>query len=342
MVKRRIPVVLVAGFLGSGKTTLLNHLLGNSQGARIGVVVNDFGSVNIDAMSVAGQVDSMVSLSNGCICCAVDASGMDKLLDKLARPSAQIDVIVVEASGLAEPRDLIRLVLASTNQRIEYGGLIEVVDAVEFDATRERHPELDRHLAYADLVVLNKVDRLAGDERERLLAEVERLSGGKPVVPVVHARIDPQLLFDKRVRPVRAAVARQLSFDDLGEDTEDHSEHAHSHYESVEFTSERALNPRRLMDFLDDRPTGLFRMKGFVYFGVAGHRQRFTLHTVGTYLRLQRSGWGRDEPRTTRFVMIGSGLDADAITKALESCVEDAPDEVDPQAMLRILTYVEG
>ena len=73
----KIPVVVVTGFLGSGKTTMLNHLLVHSGGTRIGVVVNDFGQINIDALSVAGQVDSMVSLGNGCLCCAVDASDLD-------------------------------------------------------------------------------------------------------------------------------------------------------------------------------------------------------------------------------------------------------------------------
>ncbi len=116
MAKKRIPVVIVAGFLGSGKTTLLNHVLRNNRGVRVGVIVNDFGAVNIDSMMVAGQVDSMVSLSNGCMCCAVDVSDMDEMLDRLAHPASQIDVIIVEASGLAEPRNMIRLVLGSTNR----------------------------------------------------------------------------------------------------------------------------------------------------------------------------------------------------------------------------------
>jgi G3E family GTPase len=332
--KTRIPVLVVAGFLGSGKTTLLNHLLGNNQGARIGVVVNDFGSVNIDAMSVAGQVDSMVSLSNGCLCCAVDARGMDNLLERLARPAAGIDVIVVEASGLAEPREMIRLVLASTNERVEYGGLIEVVDAAEFDNTRARHPELERHLAYADLVVVNKIDRV--DDVERLLGVVQDLSGGKPVVPAVQARVDPALLFDF-TPGARDDIARQLSFDDL----DDHSGHAHSLYESVAFSSEQPLHPRRFMDFLDDRPAGLYRLKGFVYFGLPGHKQRFSFHTVGNYLRVERSSWGRGEPHTTTLVMIGAGIDADAVTKSLESCVEPSPADVAPQAMLRVLRYLD-
>lgn len=163
---QQIPVVVLAGFLGSGKTTLLNHLLHRSGGSRIGAIVNDFGAIEIDAMAVAGALgDSTVSLGNGCLCCAVDASELDQYLERLADPSLGIDVIVIEASGLAEPQELVRMVLASEHPGIVYGGLVEVVDAAEFDDTRSRHPEVDRHLALADLVVVNKLDRAADGER---------------------------------------------------------------------------------------------------------------------------------------------------------------------------------
>jgi len=102
----QIPVVVLAGFLGSGKTTLLNHLLHRSGGSRIGAIVNDFGAIEIDAMAVAGVLgDSTVSLGNGCLCCAVDASELDEYLGRLAQPSTRIDVIVIEGSGLPSPRN---------------------------------------------------------------------------------------------------------------------------------------------------------------------------------------------------------------------------------------------
>ncbi|MCP3803951.1 GTP-binding protein [Allokutzneria sp. A3M-2-11 16] len=335
MGRKQIPVVIVAGFLGSGKTTLLNHLLSASGGTRIGVVVNDFGSVNIDAMQVAGQVDSMISLGNGCLCCLVDASGMDELLERLARPGL-VDVIVIEASGLAEPRDLIRMVLASDNPGLCYGGLVEVVDGAEFESSRQRHPELDGHLRYADLVVLNKIDRIDAEQQALLRKTVTELSEGKPVLPTSHGRVDPALLFEQR--PKRDEVARQLSFDDL--DHDDHSGHAHAAYESVVFSSAKPLNPRRLMAFLDSRPTGLYRMKGFVHFGLPGHRQKHVLHTVGGFLRFERSRWERDEAHHTHLVLIGSGIDADAVRAGLADCVETDPAPSDKQAMLLIAPYL--
>ncbi|MGK5630217.1 CobW family GTP-binding protein [Streptomyces sp. URMC 123] len=369
MAKQRIPVIVLAGFLGSGKTTLLNHLLRRSGGSRIGAIVNDFGSIEIDAMSVAGQVDSMVSLGNGCLCCAVDTSELDDYLARLAAPAARIDVIVIEASGLAEPQEIIRMILASENDRIEYGGLVEVVDAAEFAATRERHPELDRHVGIADLVVLNKADRVGEAEREAVCATLAELAPGTPVLPVAYGRVDPELFFDRKPREDDGAAVRQLSFEDLlrdedgadadsaigdgaveggapgasgpaggdgdgavGAGTHDHGpggecgagcRHLHAGYQSVEFTSEAPLDPGRLLGFLDDRPAGLYRVKGFVDFGPGDPRRKYSVHAVGAFLRFHPMPWARGERRASQLVLIGAGIDADAVLKELAACRTD-------------------
>ncbi|MEU8783570.1 CobW family GTP-binding protein [Streptomyces sp. NPDC048637] len=365
MATQQIPVVVLAGFLGSGKTTLLNHLLGTGDGTRIGAIVNDFGSIEIDAMTVAGQVDSMVSLGNGCLCCAVDTSELDTYLERLARPAARIDVIVIEASGLAEPQELIRMILASDNDRIVYGGLIEVVDAAEFDDTRARHPELDRHVSIADIVVLNKADRIGDTARQSLMDTLAGLAPGRPVICTAYGRVDPELFFDRGPGEDHDAAVRQLSFEDLlreaaasgapAHDADDrcgplgdcghpghthHAGHLHAAYESVEFTSAEPMHPRRLMDFLDSRPAGLYRIKGFVHFDVPENRQKFTVHAVGDFLRFYPAPWPKGEERCTQLVMIGSGIDAPALRKELENCREGAPSEADPNSMWGVLRYV--
>lgn len=349
---RQIPVIVLAGFLGSGKTTLLNHLLHRSGGSRIGAVVNDFGAIEIDAMAVAGALgDSTVSLGNGCLCCAVDAGELDQYLDRLAQPSARIDVIVIEASGLAEPQELVRMVLASEHPGIVYGGLVEVVDAAEFDGTREKHPEIDRHLALADLVVVNKIDR--ADDEERVLRVVRGLTDRAAVVPATYGRVDPEFLFD--CRPSEERIG-QLSFDDLhgqeegGEHEEGghgdgrqgergHAGHLHAAYTSLSFTSALPVNPRRLMAFLDSRPEGLYRIKGYVDFGVQDTRNRYAVHAVGRFLRFYPEPWAEGAERLTQLVLIGSGIDTEALTKDLEACEEDAP-HADEHSMWGVLRYV--
>ncbi|MDN0197509.1 GTP-binding protein [Streptomyces sp. S.PNR 29] len=335
-----MPVVVLAGFLGSGKTTLLNHLLHRSGGSRIGAIVNDFGAIEIDAMAVAGALgDSTVSLGNGCLCCAVDAGELDLYLERLARPSSGIDVIVIEASGLAEPQELVRMVLASEHPGVVYGGLVEVVDAAEFDDTRAKHPEIDRHLALADLVVVNKLDRAA--DGERVLGLVRSLTDRAAVVPATHGRIDPEFLFD--CKPSEERVG-QLSFDDLHDHDfsgDDHAEHLHTAYDSLSFASEVPLDPRRLMAFLDSRPEGLYRIKGYVDFGPHDPGNRYAVHAVGRFLRFYPEPWAPGDERLTQLVLIGSGIDASALAKELEACKSDAP-HADEHGMWGVLRYVQG
>lgn len=337
-------MIVVAGFLGSGKTTLLNQLLRKNGGTRIGVLVNDFGSINIDSMLVAGQVDSMVSLGNGCLCCAVDASELDEMLDRLARPGSPIDVIVVEASGLAEPVNLIRMVIGSTNPRISYGGLVEVVDAAHFPRTRARHPELLSHLRLADLVVLNKADLVPADELSLLRHELERLVRQVPVYPTAYGRLDPGLLFDPP-EPGKQYVAEQLSLDQLlHEHDDDDAPHQHLHdgYDSVSFTSARPLDPRRVIALLEDPPIGLFRAKGFLSFAVAGERRKFLLHLVGRHVVIEPRRPGTGQSGKTELVFVGMGIDADDLRARLAATVHADDEPLPTDALLGVHRYIPG
>ncbi|HWN35810.1 MAG TPA: GTP-binding protein [Pseudonocardia sp.] len=349
-------MLVLAGFLGSGKTTLLNHLLANSLDLRIGVIVNDFGSVGVDAMLVGGQADGVVSMGNGCLCCAVEEGGVGPMLDRLARRRAGVDVIVIEASGIAEPGVLVQLVLSCENPRITFGGLVEVVDAAEFERTRARHTELDRHVGLADLVVVNKADRVASAALERVQDLCRAVNGRAPIVVTSHCVVDPRLLFDISVVTGRQLMLGQTNDADPeqpgpAEDPDhsrysdhsshpghsDHSDHMHASYDAVSFVTDQPVDPRRLVEFLSERPEGAYRIKGFVNFGVTGYRQRFVLHAVGRYLRFSRSPWPPGQSRHTALEIIGSGLDRSALGRALGACVR--PEPADGDAMLAVIRY---
>lgn len=344
----RVPTLVLAGFLGSGKTTMLNHLLRNKIGVRIGVIVNDFGAVNIDALLVAGQVDAAVSIGSGCVCCVTDVSELDAMLERLSRRGAGIDAIVIEASGLAEPRELIRMIANSSVERIRYGGLIEVVDAAEYPANRLTHPELDNHLRLADLVVLNKADRLEPAELDALRAELRPLCGPVPMVATSHGRLDPTLLFDEGQLPRIPDGPRQMTIDEILAEAEEPSPHLHAGYESISFESHRPMHPRRLMELLQNAPTGLYRVKGLVGFGPASPAagtpaastgvQAFEVQTVGRHITVRRSP--RPRELVTRLVAIGAGIDAAALEEALARCVSQPDEVVDEHALLPVLRYL--
>ncbi|MFD4366411.1 CobW family GTP-binding protein [Rhodococcus sp. NPDC058521] len=340
MAKKRIPVVLVGGFLGAGKTTLLNHLLRNNRGVRIGVIVNDFGAVNIDSMMVAGQVDSMMALSNGCLCCAVDVSDMDEMIDRLA--GSDLDVIVVEASGLAEPRNMIRLILGSKNPSVVYGGLVMLVDGTQFEDTVERHPEVVQHLGLADLIVPNKTAGIDEERRARLEQVLREHNGRAPIVFTDHGRIDPALLFEPEED--RAPTAgEQMSLDQLmldqdHDDCDDH-EHLHTSYRAVDFESASPVHPRRLVAFLEDRPVGLYRIKGYVHFDVPGQTRKFEVQTVGPHIRFVSTRWEQGQERSTQLVLIGVDVDEQDVLGRLGDCVVVDGEEPGPDTMLGVHRY---
>jgi G3E family GTPase len=232
---------------------------------------------------------------------------------------------------VAEPSALARTLATADDSRYHYAGLVLMVDAVEF-----ARGDLGHSVRVADLVVLNKADQVSADELAAVTAKVRELNPRVPVLPTEFGRVDPALLIDV---PERAPRAGQLSLDELLWDTHDHDHHEHAAYQSVEFTTDRALDPRRLMDFLRDRPAGLYRAKGFIDFGAAGSGRKFLLQLVGRSLRFSRRRWDSAEQRATTLVLIGTDMCADTVRSALQDCVSAEPP--DEQAILGVLRYAD-
>lgn len=208
--RSRVPVIALTGYLGAGKTTLLNHLL-RTPGARLGVVINDFGDINVDAALVTGEVDEPASVAGGCLCCMPDAGGLETALERLVAARPDLDAILIEASGLAEPANLVRLLRSTALRRVRYAGLIDVIDVVNDEHTAGSHAVKaaegiegatapPARYSAATLVVVAKTDLLEADERSRALDRVtRRVHSRNPralVIEAAHGRIDPLLVMD--------------------------------------------------------------------------------------------------------------------------------------------------
>ena len=321
--RRTVPVVLVAGHLGVGKSSLVNHLLRHADGTRIGVVVNDFGALGIDAMLVAGQADAVTSLANGCLCCTTDADGLSALLAELTAPAVGLDLVVVEASGLAEPRELVRLLLASSDPHATYGGLVVVLDAASPDLGQAR---------LADLAVVNGLDRVAADgadSADEVVGRVRALAPGA-VVGTRHGALDPALLVDPVSRPRPA----QLGLDELLREVD--GDHPHDAAQAVSFAVEQPLDPGRFAAFLESGPAGVVRAKGIVRLAADGGC--WEVQTVGTAIRVRAAPSGVSTTGA-RLVLIGTGLDESSLVGALEGCVAAADAVLSEHAGLALTRY---
>lgn len=329
-----IPVIALTGHLGAGKTTLLNHLL-RHPGTRIGVVVNDFGDINIDAGLVAGQVDEPASIAGGCICCLPEGGGLDEALIKLADPARNLDAIVIEASGLADPVAIARLIGFSEIRGVRPGGLVDVVDAVNHFDTVDRGALPPVRYGAASLIVVNKLDQVPEDERSTLLHRItQRAAQRNPRVHVVGTtggQIDPELLFDASAA---SGQVGQLSFLDLAPE-HDH-DHEHVHADAVTVSSSGCVDPDALVDLLEEPPPQVFRLKGVV---AVRHRttvREYVVNLVGSGIHIAKAPQGA---MANCLVAIGMHLDVTAVRARLDNALQPAPGPAPAPALRRLERY---
>ncbi len=327
-----IPVIALTGHLGAGKTTLLNHLL-RHPGTRIGVVVNDFGDINIDAGLVAGQVDEPASIAGGCICCLPDGGGLDDALIRLADPARRLDAIVVEASGLADPAAIARIIGFSEIRGVRLGGLVDVVDAVNHFDTVDRGTLPPVRYGAASLIVVNKLDQVAETERPAVVQRVtQRAAQCNPRIHVVGTtggRIDPELLFDPSANSQQAG---QLSFLDLAPE----HDHEHVHADAVTVSSAGCVDPDALFDLLEQPPPHVFRLKGIVAVRNRTTVHEYVVNLVGSAIDIAKAPPGA---LANSLVAIGMHLDVPAVRARLDNALLPASGPASAQASRRLQRY---
>jgi G3E family GTPase len=315
-------VICLTGYLGAGKTSLLNHVL-RTPGARIGVIVNDFGELNVDAMLVSGQIDEPVSIAGGCICCLPDDGGIDDALLKLADPRLNLDAVIVETSGLADPVAVARIIGFSEVSGVRFGGLVDVIDAATHFETVDVGEVVPARYGAASLVVVNKLDQVPDSERAAMLERVEqRVRERNPratVVGAIGGRIDPELLYD--VAQSRDETG-QLSLRELFVDAGGH-DHDHAHANSVSATSDGEIDPGALIDLLEDPPDRVYRLKGAVVMRYGKATPTFAVNLVGTAIDIAPAPPGTSANCLTA---IGMHLDTEAVRGRLDTVLRPSTD----------------
>jgi G3E family GTPase len=191
-----IPVTMVGGYLGAGKTTLINHVLTGSHGLRIAVLVNDFGTINIDASLIADASDDTISLTNGCVCCSIH-DDLGAALDLQTRRTSPPDHILIETSGVAEPARILTYATGWPGVRLD-----AVVTLVDAETIRARADDkfvgrvVQRQLAVADFLVVNKLDLVTEVDRHGISRWLTERAPSARLIETIQASIDPALLFE--------------------------------------------------------------------------------------------------------------------------------------------------
>ncbi|WP_009633663.1 cobalamin biosynthesis protein CobW [Synechocystis sp. PCC 7509] len=340
----KLPVTVITGFLGSGKTTLIRHLLQNNQGLRIAVLVNEFGELGIDGDILnscqvcpddADEKANIVELTNGCLCCTVQEEFLPTMLELLKRRD-KLDCILIETSGLALPKPLIK---AFRWQEIRNAATVDAVitvvdceavakgtfasDPEAVDTQRQADPNLEHEtplqelfedqLACADLVILNKTDLVDADTQETVLNLIKpELAKGVKVVKSDRQGLDLSILLG-----LQAAVEDNLDNRPSHHDTEEDHDHD-DEITSTHVILNRSFNPITLQTQLQQlaQEQDIYRIKGFI--SVPNKSMRLVLQGVGTrFEQFYDRPWKQDELQQTRLVFIGRKLNPAAIESQL-------------------------
>ena len=252
----RIPFTVIGGFLGAGKTTLLNRWLAQAEGQRFAVLVNDFGAINIDAALVSQAGGDAIALSNGCVCCSI-GDDLSQALTRVLAMTPAFDAVVVEASGVSDPWRIAQFALADPQLQLQ--GVIVLLDASALAAQRADPlltETLQRPLAHADLLVLNKTDLASAaklSEARAWIADDAR-GRGKTAAPAIETRqadLPLSLLGSELYQPHGGG---------LGQAPADHDRR----FEAWTSQPAAAFDETRLRAWLRTLPAGVLRLKGLL------------------------------------------------------------------------------
>ena len=314
----KIPVTVLTGYLGAGKTTLLNRILTEQHGKKYAVIVNEFGEIGIDNDLVVGADEEVFEMNNGCICCTVRGD-LIRIIEGLMKRRGKFDAIIVETTGLADPAPVAQTFFVDEDvaERARLDAVVTVADAKWLVARLKDAPEAKNQIAFADVILLNKVDLVSAAELDEVEARIRSINPGARIHRTQNCAIPIAEVLDRKAFDLDRIMEVEPDFLEAG--------HHHHHDDEMISFSFRAgeVDPEKFMPWISEltqrEGLNILRCKGIVAF--PKEPKRFVFQGVHMILDgdLQRD-WKPEEKRESRVVFIGRHLDKASIQEGFLAC----------------------
>lgn len=319
----KIPVSLLAGFLGAGKTTLLNHILNGEHGRRIGVLVNDFGEINIDSQLITRVEGETISLTNGCVCCTI-RDDLVAAIEQLLQLEPHPDMIVVETSGVSDPKAAAMAVVMSTTlaAATQLDAIITVIDASEIldlDGINEKLAE--DQISVADIAIINKTDLADAETNKQVTGYIREIAPQSRIIEAVHAGVSLELLLGLALHNDASKFAVPPGATEHGHGHHHASDHGLT-YSSYAWSQDEALSFEAVYLAFQSLPVSVFRSKGILYVREVPDK-RVILQMTGKRVTLAKGDPWKDTMPSSRIVAIGAkdNIDGSDLDQRFSACV---------------------
>ena len=333
----RVPVTILTGYLGSGKTTLVNHILTNKDhGKKIAIIENEFGDVGIDdalmAKNTKEQIEEeIVGMMNGCICCTVRQDlvvVLNKFAGRIASGKLKLDCILIETTGMADPAPVAQTFFVddSVQEHFRLDGIVTLVDAkhieqhLDDEKLEGAENEAVEQVAFADRMILNKMDLVDKADVERITARLKSINSSAPIITAEKSKVSVDSVLDIHAFDLKKTVDMDPEF--LNTDNE------HEHDDTVSsicVVEEKPLDLDALQRWVNyllvNKGTDLYRMKGVL--NVADSEERFMFQAVHMIFNGNFDApWEPNEKRESKFVFIGKNLDHAELEEGFLACIQ--------------------
>lgn len=328
------PITVITGFLGAGKTTLVNYILKEQNEWKICVLENEFGEVSIDDGLVAESMDApedLITMDNGCVCCSVRGD-LVRTLGQLTKRRKQFDAILLETTGLADPGPIVYTLQTNSKMSDNYvlDSIVCLADAkhlpMHLDEKKPKEEDVNeayQQVAFADKILLNKVDLVTADQKNDLIKRLSRINNFASVIETEQSKVPLDQIFGLNSFKMESI----LNLDpDFFESQEGESHHNLEVVQSVGLQFEGSLHAQWfnmfMMDLLRERAADLYRTKGLLSFHGQGN-VKFVFQGVHEQINFgpAKQPWKDDETRINKFVFIGKNLNRAELSKSLKDCI---------------------